>query len=202
MREAVGMGRTQGFDTRTVVRAARAVFWERGYEGASLPELERATGLSRSSIYHAFGSKRGLFDAAVDSYLAEVIRPRLEPLRAETVERDALIGYLNGLDAALTRAGSLPASSGCLLINAASAPIGRDDAVARTVAGYREELRVAIGRGVAALRPDLPRAESEVLADACTGLVVAAFALVRVAPGQASRSLATARGLLARPGER
>ena len=49
------MGRTQTFDTNEVVRAARAVFWEHGYESAALPELEKATGLSRSSIYHAFG---------------------------------------------------------------------------------------------------------------------------------------------------
>ena len=60
------MGRPQTFETDEVVRAARGVFWRDGYESASLPDLEQATGLSRSSIYHAFGSKRGLFDAAVD----------------------------------------------------------------------------------------------------------------------------------------
>ncbi|MDD0859753.1 TetR/AcrR family transcriptional regulator [Arthrobacter alpinus] len=52
--------------------------------GGFLPDLERATGLSRSSIYHAFGSKRGLFDAAVASYLSEIIRPRLQPLDSPT----------------------------------------------------------------------------------------------------------------------
>lgn len=38
------MSRTQTFDTAEAVRAARAVFWEQGFEGAALPELERATG--------------------------------------------------------------------------------------------------------------------------------------------------------------
>ena len=56
------MARTQSFDRDTVVRAARTLFWTVGYESASIPELETATGLSRSSIYNAFGSKRGLFD--------------------------------------------------------------------------------------------------------------------------------------------
>ncbi|HOZ57111.1 MAG TPA: helix-turn-helix domain-containing protein, partial [Nakamurella multipartita] len=69
------MGRTKTFDPGEVVRAARAVFWTRGFESASLPELQEATGLSVSSIYHSFGSKRGLFDAAVASYLDEVARP-------------------------------------------------------------------------------------------------------------------------------
>ena len=39
------MGRTPTYDRGEVVRAARGVFWRTGYEGASLPELEEATGL-------------------------------------------------------------------------------------------------------------------------------------------------------------
>ena len=100
------MGRPQTFETVEVVRAARAVFWHDGYESASLPDLEQATGLSRSSIYHAFGSKRGLFDAVVASYLDEVIRPRLRPLTVVQVEPGALAAYLVGLRAALARPGS------------------------------------------------------------------------------------------------
>ncbi|GAA3670585.1 TetR/AcrR family transcriptional regulator [Microbacterium marinilacus] len=190
------MGRTQTFDTTEVVRAARGVFWEQGFDGAPLPELERATGLSRSSIYHAFGSKRGLFDAAVESYLDEVIRPRLRPLTAPDVSPDALEEYLTGLRAALLRAGTLPASSGCLLVNAASAPIAHDDSVAHVIADYRAELRHALGRGVEARLPHLRAAELDVLADACTGLVVSAFALVRVAPEAAAGALDTARALV------
>ncbi|CAL8975949.1 hypothetical protein CELL_02183 [Cellulomonas sp. T2.31MG-18] len=144
------MGRPRTFETAAAVRAARAVFWRDGYELASLPDLEAATGLSRSSIYHAFGSKRGLFDAAVSSYLDEVVRPRLRPLTAAQVGPGAMATYLTGLRAALAQPGSLPSTSGCLLINAAGAPVGRDDAVRDVIAGYRAELRSAFGRGVAA----------------------------------------------------
>lgn len=144
------MGRPQTFETAAAVRAARAVFWRDGYELASLPDLEAATGLGRSSIYHAFGSKRGLFDAAVSSYLDEVVRPRLRPLTAAQVGPGAMATYLTGLRAALAQPGSLPSTSGCLLINAAGAPVGRDDAVRDVIAGYRAELRSAFGRGVAA----------------------------------------------------
>lgn len=191
------MGRTQSFDTDQVVRAARSVFWAKGFEAAALPDLERATGLSRSSIYHAFGSKRGLFGAAVNSYLVEVVRPRLAPLTADPVRPDALEDYLTGLRAALLRADTLPASSGCLLVNTAGAPIGQDDEVARIVADYRAELRAGLGRGVRARLPQLSGAEQDTLANACTGLVVAAFALVRVDPAQAAGALDTARALIA-----
>jgi AcrR family transcriptional regulator len=190
------VGRTQAFDRDTAVRAARAVFWQSGYEDASVPDLERATGLSRSSIYNAFGSKRGLFDAAVQSYLDEVVRPRLRPLQGSHVEPDAIIGYLEGLREALAGAGSAPAANGCLLINAAGAPIAHDAEVARVIAAYRDELRAAVGRGIGAHLPAATAAERDRLADAVTGLVVAAFALVRIAPEEASRGLLTARGLI------
>ncbi|MFC4627811.1 TetR/AcrR family transcriptional regulator [Promicromonospora alba] len=190
------MARTQGFDRDVVVRAARTLFWRVGFEGASVPALEEATGLSRSSIYNTFGSKRGLFDAAVQSYLDEVIRPRLRPLRADVVAPEAVLTYVDGLREAFTRADSMSATSGCLLINTATAPVVHDGEVARVVADYRDELRAAIGRGVAAYLGAVAPAEQERLADAVTGLSIAAFALVRITPAEADRTLAAARDLL------
>lgn len=190
------MGRSQQFDTAEVVRAARDVFWVNGYEASSLPALEAATGLKRSSIYHAFGSKHGLFEAVIESYLNEVIRPRLTPLAGPVVESNALEGYLTGLRAALLRPGTTAVSSGCLLVNAAGAPISQDTMVATVIADYRTELRAALARGVAASLPGSTTTEVEVLADVCTGLVVAAMALVRVTPEAAVASLDAALALI------
>ena len=188
------MGRPQTFVTAEAVRAAREVFWRDGYELASLPELEQATGLSRSSIYHAFGSKRGLFDAAVRSYLDEVSRPRLRPLTAAEVGPHAVVDYLAGLRGALRQPGSLASTSGCLLINAAGAPVGRDAAVRDVIAAYRAELQAALARGVAAHVPH--HREQERLAQTLTGLVVAALAVVRVDQPAALQLLDTAVELL------
>jgi len=183
------MGRTLAFDRDTAVRAAREVFWHFGYAEASLPALEEATGLSRSSIYNSFGSKRGLFDAAVQSYLNEVIRPRLHPLQQAPVQRGALLEYLDGLRDAFSRAAGPP---GCLLVNTAGTPLAADNEVARVITDYRIELRTAIGNGVSAYLAGAD-ADVERLADAVTDLVIAAFALVRVAPDVATHTLVTAR---------
>ena len=50
--------------------AAADVFRSRGYEGSSVDDLVEATALHRGSIYGAFGSKRGLFLAAMRRTLA------------------------------------------------------------------------------------------------------------------------------------
>lgn len=59
------MGRKRSFDETTVLDALIGVFLDHGYEGTSLDELVAATGLLRGSLYSAFGSKRGMFLAAL-----------------------------------------------------------------------------------------------------------------------------------------
>ncbi|MGO3762370.1 MAG: TetR/AcrR family transcriptional regulator, partial [Glutamicibacter arilaitensis] len=176
------MARTSAFDRAQVIQNARSIFWSKGYETSSIPELESATGLSRSSIYNSFGSKRGLFDAVVDSYLNEIVRPRLQPLLAGNVSPSALEEYLSSLAEVFAKPESLPAAHGCLLINTASAPLAADPEVASVISGYRDELHQALDRGLHAARPELSGERRGVLAEAITGLVVAAFALVRISP--------------------
>ena len=53
-----------------VLERATEVFWRFGYEGASISALTKAMGVTSPSIYSAFGSKRGLFDAVLERYSA------------------------------------------------------------------------------------------------------------------------------------
>ena len=59
------MARPRGFDEEDVVAAAAELFLHRGYEATSVDDLVGATGLHRGSLYKAFGSKRGVFLAAL-----------------------------------------------------------------------------------------------------------------------------------------
>jgi TetR/AcrR family transcriptional repressor of nem operon len=45
------------------------VFWTKGYEATSLDDLCEATGLSRSSLYAAFGDKRDMLFKSLDLYV-------------------------------------------------------------------------------------------------------------------------------------
>ncbi|WP_053385342.1 TetR/AcrR family transcriptional regulator [Leucobacter celer] len=189
------MARTLEFDREEAVRAARTLFWRAGYDGASIPELERATGLSRSSIYNTFGSKRGLFEAVVQSYLDELVRPRLAPLQADVVAPEALLIYLTGLREAFENLHSMPALCGCLLINTASTPLAQDEYLHDVISGYRKELHSAFVRGLAAMgggHSDAGMSNADVL----TALVVAGFAIARVDPSEAARSVSSAMRLV------
>ncbi len=62
------MARHKAFDETEALGAAMHTFWAKGYEGTSLQDLEAATGLTRTSIYNAFGNKRDLFEKAVIHY--------------------------------------------------------------------------------------------------------------------------------------
>jgi len=59
-----------------ILEAARAVFAQYGYEGATLVRLEQATGLSRGAIFHYFADKQTLFaalGASVNRHYVEAI---------------------------------------------------------------------------------------------------------------------------------
>ena len=64
------MARPRKFDEREVVVAARLLFNETGYHGTSVEDLSRATGLSKGSLYGAFGDKEALFQLVFEEYCA------------------------------------------------------------------------------------------------------------------------------------
>ncbi len=173
------MGRRQLFDTADVVRRARDVFWDKGLDGTSMPELEQATGLARSSLYHAFTSKRGLFDAAVQDYLDSVIRPRLRVLVGRDAGPDAVLVYLRGLAGAIAALPEDSSRRGCLLLTCAAGPEAHDPALRAVVGDYRRELGDALAHALALRVPAMGTELRERRALVLTSLVVSALLVAR-----------------------
>lgn len=59
------MARPREFDTATLLYQAGELFLRRGFTATSIDEVVKTTGVVRGSLYSIFGSKQGVFVAAL-----------------------------------------------------------------------------------------------------------------------------------------
>ncbi len=109
------VGRPRGFDTDEALEKAMKVFWQKGYEGASLSDLTEAMGINRPSLYAAYGNKEELFRKALDRYGAGPASYMAEALKAPTA-REVIEKLLYGSVEKLNRPGE---PRGCLAVQSA-----------------------------------------------------------------------------------
>jgi TetR/AcrR family transcriptional regulator, copper-responsive repressor len=107
-------GRPRSFATEDVLEKAMHVFWRHGYEGASLGRLQAATGLTPPSIYNAFGSKEGLYEACLDHYAGGVGARNMAAL-SRPASKAGVRAFLLASAREFTRAGQ---PSGCMISTA------------------------------------------------------------------------------------
>jgi AcrR family transcriptional regulator len=143
-------GRPRAFDTDRALDRALAVFWRRGYEGASLPELTKAMGINRPSLYAAFGNKEGLFRKAIERYEGGPAGYTLKALQKPTA-REVVEALLAGIVELLTQPQN---PGGCLMVQGALA-------CGANANRMREELASRRAAGVVRIRRRLQRAVAE-----------------------------------------
>lgn len=132
-------GRPREFNYDEALEKAIHVFWQKGYEGTSMPDLTEAMGMSKPSIYASFGNKEELFRKALDSYAQKAITLLRELLDAPTL-RESIERFLMGTADSLS---CKDKPRGCFVVQ--SALVGSDEA--KTVckeAGNRREVTVKI----------------------------------------------------------
>jgi AcrR family transcriptional regulator len=146
--KSVSRGRPRSFDKEHALDAALRVFWEKGYEGASLSDLTEAMGINRPSLYAAFGDKEALFRQALERYEHGPVAYVAEALN-ESTARGAIERMLKGTVAALSRPRS---PHGCLYVQGALACGDESSAM-------RKELATRRSAGELALRKRLKKAK-------------------------------------------
>lgn len=94
----VPKGRPREFCVDAALAAALRVFWSKGYEGASMADLTEAMGITKPSLYAAFGNKEALFNKALDLYEREktdYMRAALDAPTARGVAERLMYGALD-----------------------------------------------------------------------------------------------------------
>lgn len=147
-------GRPRTFDRTTALHRAMEVFWQHGYEAASLTQLTGAMGIAPPSLYASFGSKEALFREAIAYYNTTEGAAAQRALQSGETTRAAIEALLRHNARAYVDP-SRP--RGCMVL-AATASTGGSESVQRFLTDCRNSdiaaLRQRIDQGVAA--GDLP----------------------------------------------
>ena len=96
-------GRPLSFDREAALEQAMHVFWERGYEAASIADLTAAMGITPPSLYTAFGDKEKLFLEAIERYALGPGSAGPRTLKEEPTARRAVERWLQEAAEELTR---------------------------------------------------------------------------------------------------
>ena len=171
------MGRRKNIDDQELLDRAMHVFRRDGFARTSADVLVRETGASRYNLYSSFGSKDGLFEAALERYNEQIIDARFRPLEQSDADIEDVLAVLDFYGAA----GSSPvAGIGCLLCNSAIefGDKNQPDAVPRYFDRLSGAFRNALGNAKSKSQLD-PKVDTVALSDSLCASVLGLFVLIR-----------------------
>ena len=125
------MGRLKSYDRDDVARKAMQSFWQNGFHATSTKQLAGDMGVNNYSLFAEFGSKQGLFEAALEVYSRDIVTAIFGALDKPGASLSELRSVINDQGVA---ASSGQAVQGCLYCNTA-AERGNEDQASRTKFG-------------------------------------------------------------------
>ncbi|MET0381789.1 MAG: TetR/AcrR family transcriptional regulator [Burkholderiaceae bacterium] len=153
-------GRPLSFDRDAALETAMHVFWERGYEAASISDLTSAMGITPPSLYTAFGDKEHLFLETIERYALNFGSASARALREEPTARAAIGRWLLEAADELTQ----PCHpKGCMVVMAATNWSAAAERVQDALLRRRTEAIAEVGRRI---QNDIDRGELPAATDA------------------------------------
>jgi AcrR family transcriptional regulator len=176
-------GRPREFDLDQALERALDLFWRKGYEGTSMSDLVETLGITRASLYAAFGSKEGLFRQVMDRYEAKAGAYRIAADKADNVLETVRL-LLNG---PVAMHGDTCNPRGCLGVQGALACGAEVEAVRDDLASRRQQGEAAIRRRLERAASEGDLAEDSDPADLARYLSALIYGMAVLASGGASR---------------
>lgn len=116
------VGRPKKFDREEALLEAINVFWQKGYDGASMKDLTQGMGINGPSLYSTFGDKQELYLQAINAYATS---DACAPLTAFENEPDIKLAVYAFMEAAIEYATDHPSGAkGCFLSSCVSTTAG------------------------------------------------------------------------------
>lgn len=116
----LSMPRKRQFDESDILNKSMMLFWEKGYAGSSMKDIEKCLGLTPPSIYNAYGNKLGLFEKTISFYINQVVHQRIQEFL--TSKDDVLKGLHSFFTSVIEGADKTAPGAGCLLTNTSLEP--------------------------------------------------------------------------------
>ena len=122
-------GRPIEIDAGAAMPAVVELFRSKGYAAVSLDDLSEATGLSRPSLYRAFGNKLSMYLGALDAFGAQVAETAIPALQEEGDLEAALTDFFRAMLQIYYRDDAI--APGCLVFGTAPSSAGEAQIRAR-----------------------------------------------------------------------
>lgn len=176
------MPRRKGYVRDEVLDIAMRLFWQRGFHDVSTRDLVEAMGINANSLYAEFGSKAGLFEAAVDRYERHLVPSYIGRLEEPTATLDTVREVLRNFAGFATQGEFVP---GCLITNAATEHAPDLESSSRTTARYVERLSTAYARALVNAQPDGDPATAVATGRFLAATTLGIFVMLRAQTGPA-----------------
>ena len=137
-------GRPRSFDEKAVLEKATQAFLLHGYESVSVEKIGAAMGLSKPSIYGAFGDKAALYERVAEDYAAEAAAEITRQLSGKRSLHVAATSCL--LQAARVYARSDDRPLGCLLLGTAMPVSAQNERIRKIVSRFLSDMDDACER--------------------------------------------------------
>jgi TetR/AcrR family transcriptional regulator, transcriptional repressor for nem operon len=132
------MPKVKQFNKEKVLEVASTIFHQKGYNGTSIDEILKATGLSRSSLYDSFKDKHTLYLQSLEFYknaesngYATLNEKKLNGLeKIEYLFKEVVNHLVNN-----------PDDNGCLMVNAAAEMSKRCEKTAQVICNNKENVQ-------------------------------------------------------------
>lgn len=160
-------GRPRKFDKDDKLQIILKEFWRKGFSATSLDDLSAVTGLSRPSLYAAYGDKAAMYISALEAFGRIMEARAVPPLLNKSDLVSALSGFYQGaLDVYF---GGEKQALGCLVFTTAIADAANEPAIKAALQDFLGRMDGGLQACLQRLKPDLPEERRLLLAQIAGG---------------------------------